>query len=177
MRILKGGVGFIFESFWPKLPGFLEEVAASWDQSVRSSCPLERGSMKLKRLARRLQSWGHKAVGNVNSQLGLAREVLHRLEVAQDSRSLSSYEQLWLLQKLKQHCLVLAFLERTVARLRSRLHYLRDGDANTKKFHLQARFRKKRNFISHLENEGRTVTSHEQMQEVLDVFFLQSVGF
>jgi hypothetical protein len=172
---LKGRRRFHFESFWPKLPGFLEEVAASWDQSVRSSCPLERVSMKLKRLARRLQSWGHKAVGNVNSQLGLAREVLHRLEVAQDSRLLST-EEVWLLQKLKQHCLVLASLERTVARLRSRLHYLRDGDANTKFFHLQARLRKKRNFISYLECEGRTVASHEEIQEVLDDFFYNLLG-
>jgi hypothetical protein len=131
--------------------------------------------MKLKRLAQRLQSWGHSAVGNVSSQLGLAHEVLHRFEMAQDSRPLSS-EDRWLLQKLKQHCLVLASLERTVARLHSRLHYLRDGDANTKFFHQQARYRKKRNFISHLENEGGTVTSHEQMQGVLDDFFSNLLG-
>jgi hypothetical protein len=101
--------------------------------------------------------------------------VLHRLEVAQDSRLLST-EEVWLLQKLKQHCLVLASLERTVARLCSRLHYLRDGDANTKKFHLQARLRKKRNFISHLECEGRTVASHEEIQEVLNDFFYNLLG-
>jgi hypothetical protein len=70
----------------------MEEIAASWDQPVQSTCPRERVSMKLKRLARRLQSWGHSAVGNVNSQLGLAREVLHRLEMAQDNRLLSSDE-------------------------------------------------------------------------------------
>jgi hypothetical protein len=77
---------------------------------------------------------------------------------------------------LKRHCLVLASLESTVARLRFRLHYLRDGDANTKKFHLQARLHKKRNFISHLENEGRTVASHEEIQEVLDDFFYNLLG-
>jgi hypothetical protein len=95
--------------------------------------------------------------------------------MAQDSRVLSS-EEVWLLRKLKQHCLVLASLERTVARLRSRVHYLREGDANTKFFHLQAHYRKKRNFISHLEDEGRIVTSHEQMQEVLDDFFSNLLG-
>jgi hypothetical protein len=57
-------------------------------------------------------------VGNVSSQLGLARDVLHRLEMDQDSRMLMTKE-VWLLRKLKQHCLVLASLERTVARLRS----------------------------------------------------------
>jgi hypothetical protein len=95
--------------------------------------------------------------------------------MAQDSRLLFT-EEVWLLQKLKQHYLVLASLERTVARLRSRLHYLIDGYANTNFFHLQARLRKKRNFISHLENEGRTVASHEEIQEVLDDFFYNLLG-
>jgi hypothetical protein len=52
--------------------------------------------MKLKRLSKRLQSWGHKMVGNVGTQLGLAREVLHRLEIAQDIRTLA-VEEVWLL--------------------------------------------------------------------------------
>jgi hypothetical protein len=67
---LKGKCGFHFESFWPKLPGFMEEVVVSWDQPIQASCPIERVSMKFKRLARRSQSWGHKAVGNVSSRLG-----------------------------------------------------------------------------------------------------------
>ena len=81
---LRGKRSFHFESFWLKLPGFLEEVAASWNQPAHCYCPLEKVSMKLKRLSKRLQSWGHKTVGNVGTQLGLAREVLHRLEIAQD---------------------------------------------------------------------------------------------
>jgi hypothetical protein len=172
---LRGKRRFHFESFWLKFPGFLEEVAASWNQPARCYCPLEKVSMKLKRLSKRLQSWGHKMVGNVGTQLGLAREVLHGLEIAQDIRILAE-EDVWLLQKLKQHCLVLTSLERTIARLRSRIHYLKEGDANTRFFHMQACFRKKRNFISHLEDEGRTVTNHDQMQEPLDGFFSNLLG-
>jgi hypothetical protein len=69
-------------------------------------------------------------VGNVGTQLGLAREVLHRLEIAQDIMILAE-EEVWLLRKLKQHCLFLTSLERTIARLRSRIHYLKEGDTNT----------------------------------------------
>jgi hypothetical protein len=113
--------------------------------------------------------------GNVGTQLGLAREVLHRLEIAQDNRILSE-EEVWLLQKLKQHYFVLTSLERTIACLRSRNHYLKEGDVNTRFFHMHACFRKKRNFISHLEDEGRIVTNHDQMQEVLDGFFSNLLG-
>jgi hypothetical protein len=49
---------------------------------------------------------------------------------------------------LKLHCLGLASLERTIARLRSRILYLQEGDANTSFFHQQARYRKKKNFIA-----------------------------
>lgn len=177
-KIQKGLYGkrrFHFESFWPKLHGFLDVVADSWNQPVQTSCPMERLPLKLKRPAKKLQSWGHKEVGNVRNQLGLAREVLHRLEMVQVSRVLLS-EELWLLRKLKQHCLVLASLERTIARLRSRVQYLNEGDANSKFFHMQACFRKKRNFISKLEGEGRVVTNHENMQNILDGFFSNPLG-
>jgi hypothetical protein len=114
-------------------------------------------------------------VGNVRMQLGLVREVLHRLEMAQDIRILSSWE-VWLLNMLKQHCLSLASFERTVARLRSRIHYLEEGDANTKFFHLQSCYRKKKNFISKLEEDGRMATNHDDMQQILEGYFCNLLG-
>lgn len=103
---------------------------------IYCSCPLERLSKKFKRLAKHLQSWGHKEVGNVKNQLGLAQEVMHRLETAHDNRILSG-DELWLLGKLKKHCFVNASMERIIARLRSRIKYLK-GEVNTKFFHMQA---------------------------------------
>jgi hypothetical protein len=54
----RGKRRFHFEGFWLKFPGFLEEVAASWNQPAHCSCPLEKVSMKLKRLSKKLQSLG-----------------------------------------------------------------------------------------------------------------------
>ena len=51
--------------------------------------------MKLKRLNRVLQSWSQKQVGHVKTQLGLSREIFHRLEIAQDNRALTQEED-WL---------------------------------------------------------------------------------
>jgi hypothetical protein len=42
---------FHFESFWPWLDGFVEEVAHSWEQQVGASCPLQALADKLKRLS------------------------------------------------------------------------------------------------------------------------------
>ena len=53
---IKGKRRFHFESYWTQLPGFLDTVKNSWDVPVRNACPLERISIKLKRLTRALQS-------------------------------------------------------------------------------------------------------------------------
>ena len=102
--------------------------------------------------------------------MALARHILHRLEMAQDHRDLSDEEN-WLKRELKQHCLVLASLERTIARLWSRVRYLKEGDANTSFFHKQASFRKRKNFISKLVVGDRVVTSQEDKHQVLHEFF------
>ena len=82
----------------------------------------------------------------------MAKEIIHRPEIAIDSRDLSNREE-WLRKKLKLHLLGLASFERTIARLRSRILYLKKEDANTSFFHHQARFRKKKNFIAKLHTE------------------------
>ena len=107
---------FHFESFWTKLEGFHEAVEQSWSAPVTTSCPLDHISIKLKGLARALQSWSQKKVGNISAQLGTAREILHPLEIARDSWLLTREED-WLQCESKRHCLVLASLEHTVTNL------------------------------------------------------------
>jgi hypothetical protein len=118
-------------------------------------------SAKLKATTRGLQGWSEKKVGHVASQLELAKELLHQLDIAQDSRVLSSTE-IWLHNNLKKHCLALASLSRTIARLRSRIGWIKEGDANTALFHASARYRKGKNFIATvISREGQTLTSHD----------------
>ena len=134
---------FHFESFWTKIPGFLDVVKLNWEVPVQSNCVIERLFIELHRLSKGLQKWGQRKIGNIKAQLELAREILHRLEIERDSRALSELEE-WLRKKLKLHCLGLASLERTIARLRSRILYLQEGDDNTVLFHQQARTERRR---------------------------------
>jgi hypothetical protein len=60
---------FHFESFWPKLDGFMEVVQQSWEQPIMAVCPLQRLADKLRRLAKNLQSWSHRKTGNIKRQL------------------------------------------------------------------------------------------------------------
>jgi hypothetical protein len=143
------------------MDGFQDAVAQTWGSVPAGPCPLITLSKKLQATARALQSWSDKKVGNIKLQLELARELLHQLEVAQDSRSLSSSE-VWLRNSIKKHSLALSSLSRTMARLRSRISWLKEGDANTSLFHAQARFRQKKNFIAAVRSDdGQIWTAQE----------------
>jgi len=54
--------------------------------------------LKLQRLSRELKKWGQRKIGNVKLQLQTAKEILHYLEIARDSRELSPSED-WLKKK------------------------------------------------------------------------------
>lgn len=122
-----------------------------------------------------MQSWSDKKIGHINSQLILAREILHQFEIAQYSRTLTAGE-IWLKNNLKKHSLALASLKRTIARLRSRINWLKDGDTNTKLFQLHARHQKRKNFIGKLVSEDQIFTNHADKASVIDGFYDSLLG-
>jgi hypothetical protein len=134
---------FHFEAFWTKLDDFQDTVVDVWNSVQATTCPFNTLDRKLKETTKKLQTWSDRKVGHVRSQLALAKEILHRLEMAQDGRILSPAE-FWLKNKLKKQSLLLSSFKRIMARLRARIFWLRDGDANTKLFHLHARHCKRK---------------------------------
>lgn len=117
---------FQFERFWLKLDGFSEVVQSAWEVIEGDPDPFRRLTAKLKRTARSLMSWSDKKIGCVKLQLMTAREVVLRLDVAMESRPLSPDERR-LRARLKQAYLGLASLERTMARQRAKIAWLREG--------------------------------------------------
>jgi len=173
--ITPGRRRFHFESFWPKLGGFQEVVSSAWTSVPAGPCPFITLVKKFKATSKSLQRWSDQKVGQVNFQLALAREILHQFEIAQDSRQLS-YAEVWLKNNLKKHSLALATLQRTMARLRSRINWLRDGDTNTKLFHLHARHQKWKNFIGKIVSGEQICTSHDDKAAAIDEFYENLLG-
>jgi hypothetical protein len=96
--------------------------------------------------ARGLTSWSAHTVGSVRDKLAISRLLLLKLDKAQEDRNLSPHED-WLRKEIRRTYLGLASLERTIARQRARIAFLKDGDANTSFYHRQCSYRRQKNRI------------------------------
>jgi hypothetical protein len=105
----------------------------------------------------------------------IATKVVALLEHAQENRSLSTAE-LALRKLAKAPILGFLALRRIKIRQRSRLTWIKLGDANTQLFHLRANSRRRKNFIPALTVESRTVTSHADKAAQLFSFYSSLFG-
>ena len=166
---------FRFETFWTKMPGFQETVLQAWSAPSSHTQPVHVINHKLKTTALSLRSWSRGLFSNCKLQLSMALEVILQLDVAQDSRPLSTEERA-LRAGLKRRILGLVALERSRKRQASRINYLRDGDANTKFFHLRINSRKRKNHIQRLKHNDGWLTTHEDKENVILEHFSKTLG-
>ena len=67
---------------------------------------------------------------------------------------------------MKHTVLALSSLERTMARQRSRVRWLKEGDTNSRLFHTVANGRRQKNFILVIRHNGELVTNHQKKEEI-----------
>jgi hypothetical protein len=63
-----------------------------------------------------------------------------------------------------------------MARLRSRILWLKEGDANTKFFHMHARHRKRKNLVVRLRDDECILINHAEKAALVDQFFSNLIG-
>jgi hypothetical protein len=126
---------FRFENFWTRIRGFRQVVQQAWNRDVPGLSALNILHYRLQNMAMTLKNWSKTLFENARLELQMASEVIHRLDVAQESRPLST-EEAALRSELKIRVLGLAAIERSRCRQASRLVWLKEGDTCTRFFHL-----------------------------------------
>jgi len=105
----------------------------------------------------------------------IANWLTAKFDRAQEVSRLSDLET-WLRRTLKLSLLGLASLERTIDRQRSRIRWLRDGDANTKLFQAVANGRRSKNFISCIKKGDEIITDQADKDDVFSEAFENLLG-
>ncbi|XP_073363287.1 uncharacterized protein [Aegilops tauschii subsp. strangulata] len=166
---------FRFEAFWPRAEGFMDTVSMAWNSVPSVGNPFVVLDNKLRATAKKLQGWSDRWIGNVKLQIAMAMELIYRLDSASDHRLLTVAA--FLLRKtLKRKLLGLCSLERGIARQRSRILHLREGDASTEFFYRHVRQRQRKNMITSLKKDEQLITGHDQIAEEVDDYYGQLLG-
>ena len=105
----------------------------------------------------------------------VADDVIFHLDVAQEERVLTDEErELW--TKLKDKLLGISALDRIRWRQRSRISWIKEGDANTRFFHFRANGRRCKNHIPSLVGASGAVTEHEEKAKILLKHYTELMG-
>lgn len=83
---------FRFDNHWTRLHGFLGVVTTAWVTATGNVDACRSLDHKLRTMARALRSWRATVIGDIKLQLAAARVVIYELDLAQESRLLSSGE-------------------------------------------------------------------------------------
>jgi hypothetical protein len=78
--------------------------------------------------------------------------------------------------ELKRSTVSLASLSRTIARQRSRMRFLTDGDATTRFFRIQASHRNRKNYVPTFQHEGCTFSTDEAKFESIFSYYNEILG-
>jgi hypothetical protein len=76
---------FHFESIWPRFPGYLEAITDDWRGASAHADAFRSLGIKLHNMAKTLKRWSQKFIESVRFQLVVAKEVIFKLEQAQDT--------------------------------------------------------------------------------------------
>ncbi|XP_050285288.1 uncharacterized protein LOC126724903 [Quercus robur] len=157
---------FHFEAMWVKREDCREVIKAAWNSGALFVTP-EGVASNLKRCADALTTWNQNVVGNISKQIQEKRKALNSLTMNDQHGSRGAD-----INCLRKEINDLLDSEETIWRQRSKVHWYKEGDRNTKFFHARASERRRKNTILGLWNDnGEWCESKESITAVAISYF------
>nr|CAD1824707.1 unnamed protein product [Ananas comosus var. bracteatus] len=166
---------FRFEASWLRCPSFGQMVTDAWNYTPPSSEPVTRLSEKLRKVRQVLSAWSFGRTSLLRKQADSCLRWIGWLDSAEEGRQLS-HSEFALRQQLKGRYDELCLQDEIYWKQRSKVHWLKAGDANTKFFHISATIRRNKNFISQLSNGTNSLTSSAAIADHLLSFYSSQLG-
>jgi hypothetical protein len=156
---------FRFESFWIRLPGFLEKVNTIWNITCEGDSAKVL-SAKFKLLRKGLKQWST-SFSVLDAIIANCNAVILRLDNIEEQRLLHISE--WNFRNIvKDKLQYLLLCKQDYWRKRCTARWARLGDENTSFFHSMATIRYRKNLISSLSREdGSVVVDHAEKAGLL----------
>ncbi|GAU26876.1 hypothetical protein TSUD_02790 [Trifolium subterraneum] len=154
---------FKFENAWLEEPNLNDVVKGGWNRELHN--PL---LAKLQTCTEDLEVWGAKIRSRFKKSIAEFREEMEQNRDHSSELCLQKY------QLAREKLSLVLKQEEDYWRQRSKTHWLRDGDSNTKFFHAVASARKKKNHITQLSNnDGVMIQEHQGKCNIAKNYFEQ----
>ena len=105
-------------------------------------------------------------MGDLQLRATISSEIILRLDEAMDYR-VHTEDERCLRASMKVNLLGIAALQRSLWRQKSRVQWVKEGDANTRFFQLKASARRRKNYIPQLLHDGVPVADEEAKMEII----------
>ena len=146
----RGKSSFRFENMWLKTDGFVDRVDSWWNRHSFSGTP---SFLFAKKLKEDIIQWNRQEFGNVGRR---KKELLGALEVLDAKEGVLGLTETERVERNEARSQVeqLLSLEEISWRQKSRMLCIKEGDNNTKFFHMMANSHRRSNHQSFLEVDG-----------------------
>ncbi|KAE8667867.1 Detected protein of unknown function [Hibiscus syriacus] len=165
---------FKFFNCWSTSANFLGIVKESWTVQCAGN-PMQRLFLKLKRLKPKLKNLNKEQFSDISNKVLSKRADLERIQLI----NLSHTDQRNIEEERRIHAELvdLEVIESEFYRERAKVHWLKEGDLNTKFFHQIVELNKKKNTIKVLVTQnGQFLDSFDDMADELVSFFTNLIG-
>ncbi|XP_066360901.1 uncharacterized protein [Miscanthus floridulus] len=166
---------FRCENFWLQHDNFKNIVQQAWTAPTQPQEPARRLTAKFKKLKSVLRTWSAN-ISSLSLLIKHVKSLIYLFETMELLRDLSIQE--WNFRNILDDRLVsLLRMQKAYWKQRSKVAWVREGDAGTKLFHAHATVRHRRNTIaSLLDDNNIPITEHNQKAELIWDAFKQRLG-